>query len=118
MSPGLTGWPRPAGDETLYPACPRAASIAASGVAPRLRDLTFTEAVAMGISGISFWEILLILLVLLLVFGSKRLPGIAADLGSAIRDFRRSVSGEAVSGAPDEPPGIGADQGPKLPPQT
>lgn len=46
----------------------------------------------MGLSGISFWEILLILVVLLLLFGSKKLPGIASDLGSAIRDFRRSIS--------------------------
>ena len=46
----------------------------------------------MGLSGISFWEIILILVVLLLLFGSKKLPGIASDLGSAIRDFRRSIS--------------------------
>jgi sec-independent protein translocase protein TatA len=48
----------------------------------------------MGLSGISFWEIMLILVVLLLLFGSKRLPGIASDLGSAIRDFRRSISSD------------------------
>lgn len=48
----------------------------------------------MGLSGISFWEIMLILVVLLLLFGSKKLPGIASDLGSAIRDFRRSISSD------------------------
>jgi sec-independent protein translocase protein TatA len=46
----------------------------------------------MGISGVGFWEILLILVVLLLLFGSKKLPGIASDLGSAIRELRRSLS--------------------------
>ena len=53
----------------------------------------------MGISGVSFWEIMLIVLVLLLLFGSKKLPGIASDLGSAIRDFRRSMSSDQ---RPDE----------------
>ncbi|MBS1202057.1 MAG: twin arginine-targeting protein translocase, TatA/E family [Chromatiaceae bacterium] len=53
----------------------------------------------MGISGVSFWEIMLIVVVLLLLFGSKKLPGIASDLGSAIRDFRRSMSSDQ---RPDE----------------
>jgi sec-independent protein translocase protein TatA len=48
----------------------------------------------MGLSGIGFTEILLILVVVLLLFGSKKLPSIASDLGSAIRDFRRAFSGE------------------------
>ena len=46
----------------------------------------------MGLSGISFGELLLILVVLLLLFGSKKLPTIASDLGTAIRDFRRTFS--------------------------
>jgi sec-independent protein translocase protein TatA len=54
----------------------------------------------MGLSGIGFSELLLVLVVVLLLFGSKRLPGIASDLGAAIRDFRRTFSGEGpVSGA-------------------
>lgn len=48
----------------------------------------------MGLSGIGFWEILLIVVVLLLLFGSKKLPGIASDLGGAIRDFRRSMASD------------------------
>lgn len=62
----------------------------------------------MGLSGIGFTEILLILLVLLLLFGSKKLPGIASDLGSAIRGFRRAFSNaqeeetEQSKGAPAE----------------
>jgi sec-independent protein translocase protein TatA len=34
-------------------------------------------------------HLLLVLLVLLLVFGSKRLRTLGADLGAAIRDFRK-----------------------------
>lgn len=62
----------------------------------------------MGLSGIGFWEIMLVLVVLLLLFGSKRLPGIASDLGSALRDLRRSLSGDQQPGGSD-----GNDPGPK-----
>lgn len=45
---------------------------------------------------IGFKEILLILLVVLLVFGTKKLKSIGSDLGSAVRGFKKSMSdGEA-----------------------
>ncbi|WP_295398947.1 twin-arginine translocase TatA/TatE family subunit [uncultured Thiocystis sp.] len=53
----------------------------------------------MGFSGIGFGELLLILVVVLLLFGSKRLPTIASDLGAAIRDFRRSVTSGGLAGS-------------------
>ena len=46
----------------------------------------------MGLSGISFWEVVVIVLVLVLVFGSKRLGSIGSDLGTAIRDFRKAIA--------------------------
>lgn len=46
----------------------------------------------MGLSGIHMWELVLVLVVVLLLFGSKRLPGIASDLGAALRGFRKSFS--------------------------
>jgi len=39
-------------------------------------------------------EILLILGVVLLFFGPKRLPGLGNSLGSAIRGFKRGISGQ------------------------
>lgn len=39
------------------------------------------------------WEIALILFLALLLFGGKKLPGLAKDLGQGIREFRRSISG-------------------------
>ncbi len=38
------------------------------------------------------WEIALILFLALLLFGGKKLPGLAKDLGQGIREFRRSLS--------------------------
>jgi sec-independent protein translocase protein TatA len=38
------------------------------------------------------WEILLILLVVLLVFGAKRLPEMGAAMGKGIKEFKRNIS--------------------------
>ncbi len=45
----------------------------------------------MGIAGISVWQLGIILLIVLLLFGSKRLGSLGSDLGGAIRGFRNSV---------------------------
>ena len=49
--------------------------------------------------GISLPELIILLLVLLLVFGAKRLPEMGRSLGKGMREFKDSVSGieEAVS---------------------
>jgi sec-independent protein translocase protein TatA len=41
--------------------------------------------------GLGTWEILLILLILLLLFGARRLPEIGGSLGKGIREFKSSV---------------------------
>ncbi len=41
--------------------------------------------------GLGIWEIILILAVLLLLFGARRLPEIGASLGKGIREFKGSV---------------------------
>ena len=43
-------------------------------------------------AGISPWQLLIILLIVLLIFGTKKLRNVGGDLGSAIRDFRKGVS--------------------------
>lgn len=45
----------------------------------------------MPFGGLGMWEVLLILLVLLLVFGAKRLPELGGSLGKGIREFKKSV---------------------------
>lgn len=44
--------------------------------------------------GISIWQLLIILLIVVLLFGTKRLKGIGADLGSAIKGFKKAVTDE------------------------
>ncbi len=45
----------------------------------------------MGIGGISIWQLLIILAIIVLLFGTKRLRTLGSDLGSAIRGFRKSM---------------------------
>ncbi len=45
----------------------------------------------MGIGGISIWQLLIILLIVVLLFGTKKLRNMGGDLGSAIKNFRQSV---------------------------
>jgi sec-independent protein translocase protein TatA len=44
--------------------------------------------------GIGVWELLVLLLVLLLVFGPKRLPEMGRSLGKGMREFKDSVTGK------------------------
>ena len=44
--------------------------------------------------GISVWQLLIILAIVLLLFGTKRLRSLGGDLGSAIKNFKASM-GEA-----------------------
>lgn len=46
----------------------------------------------MGLGGISLWQLLIILVIVILLFGTKRLKNIGSDLGSAIKGFKNSVS--------------------------
>lgn len=45
--------------------------------------------------GISIWQIIIILLVVVLVFGVGKLPAIGRDLGKALKEFRSSIGGDA-----------------------
>lgn len=50
----------------------------------------------MGIGGISIWQLLIVLVIVILLFGTKKLRSMGGDLGSAIKSFKQSVrEGEA-----------------------
>ena len=66
--------------------------------------------------GIGIWEILILLLVVLLVFGPKRLPEMGRSLGKGMREFKDSITG----GPDDEkaelpPPRSGSGEGSQPP---
>ena len=48
----------------------------------------------MGLGGISIWQLLIILLIVVMIFGTKRLKNIGSDLGGAIKGFKKSMEDE------------------------
>jgi sec-independent protein translocase protein TatA len=44
--------------------------------------------------GLQLWEVFLVLLVVLLVFGPKRLPEMGRSLGRGLREFKDSITGK------------------------
>jgi sec-independent protein translocase protein TatA len=48
----------------------------------------------------AWWELVLILLVLLLVFGAKRLPEMGRSLGKGMREFKDAVTSDERSAPP------------------
>ena len=44
--------------------------------------------------GISIWQLLIILAIVLVLFGAKRLRNVGTDLGSAIKGFKNAVKEE------------------------
>lgn len=44
--------------------------------------------------GISIWQLVIILVIVLLLFGAKRLRNVGGDLGSAIKGFKQAVKEE------------------------
>jgi sec-independent protein translocase protein TatA len=59
----------------------------------------------MGLGGLSLGHLLVILLIVVLIFGTKKLRTIGGDLGGAIRAFRKSVE---EPGQEEDPPKLQA----------
>jgi len=43
--------------------------------------------------GISIWQLLIVLVIVLLLFGTRKLRNLGSDLGGAIRGFKEAMSG-------------------------
>ncbi|MEQ1533181.1 MAG: Sec-independent protein translocase subunit TatA [Sideroxydans sp.] len=50
----------------------------------------------------SIWHWLIVLLVVVLVFGTKKLRNIGGDLGSAVKGFKDGMKGEESSAKPQD----------------
>lgn len=59
--------------------------------------------------GISIWQLVIILVIVLLLFGAKRLRNVGGDLGSAIKGFKSAMNDEEKK--PDEPTQLKNDAG-------
>lgn len=61
----------------------------------------------MGLGGISLWQLLIVLLIVVLIFGTKRLKTLGGDLGGALKSFRSAMD-------TDEDTGKETDENPRL----
>ena len=50
----------------------------------------------MGIGGISIWQILIVLLVIVVLFGGKKIRSLGSDLGEGLKGFNKAIKDEDV----------------------
>jgi sec-independent protein translocase protein TatA len=63
----------------------------------------------MGLGGISIWQLLIILAIVVMLFGTKRLRTLGSDLGSAVKGFRSSMQDDDDKTGKDGVSSDGAD---------
>ncbi|MBL7685430.1 MAG: twin-arginine translocase TatA/TatE family subunit [Deltaproteobacteria bacterium] len=54
----------------------------------------FFPALLLGLGGLGVWELVVILLIILIVFGVGKLPQIGSGLGQGIRNFKKGIQGD------------------------
>ncbi|WP_331345960.1 twin-arginine translocase TatA/TatE family subunit [Cellvibrio sp. UBA7661] len=57
----------------------------------------------MGISGISIWQLLIVLAIVVMLFGTKRLRSLGSDLGSMIKGFKSSMNTDETKKDEEDP---------------
>ena len=65
-------------------------------------------------------EIAIVLVIVLLIFGPKRLPGLGKQLGTGMREFKDSISGKSDDDSRSDPepaPELAAGTEPEVPAQ-
>ena len=68
----------------------------------------------MGLGGISIWQLLILLLIIIMVFGTKKLRNLGSDLGAAVKGFRKGMEDEKADGSEHhEPQQLGAEATPQ-----
>jgi len=69
------------------------------------------------VGGISGWQLLILLLIVVLVFGTKKLRNIGSDLGGAVKGFKKGMEDEKETDEPRDQEQLMADPEPDESPQ-
>jgi sec-independent protein translocase protein TatA len=48
----------------------------------------------MGLGGVSFWQLLVVFGIVILIFGTSRLKSFGGDLGGAIKGFKKAMDSD------------------------
>lgn len=51
----------------------------------------------MGLGGISIWQLLIVLVIVALIFGTKKLRGVGSDLGGAVKGFKKAINDDETA---------------------
>jgi len=65
----------------------------------------------MGFPSIGIYQLIVVLIIVLLVFGTKRIRNIGSDLGAAVREFRKGVSDDGDEETAEDSAADSADSG-------
>lgn len=53
--------------------------------------------------GLSFWHLVVVLVIVMLLFGTKRLGNIGSDLGNAIKGFKKAMNEDEEKAKTEQP---------------
>jgi sec-independent protein translocase protein TatA len=56
----------------------------------------------MGMGGLHIWHLLIILVIVIMLFGTKRLSTLGSDLGDMVKGFRKSMSEDGGASKPSD----------------
>ncbi|MEY3667300.1 MAG: sec-independent protein translocase protein TatA [Pseudomonadota bacterium] len=56
----------------------------------------------MGIGGIGIWQLIIILVIVVMLFGTKKLRTLGSDLGGALKGFKTAMKDDEVKDSDDE----------------
>ncbi|MFZ7141805.1 Sec-independent protein translocase subunit TatA [Avibacterium avium] len=51
----------------------------------------------MGLGGVSIWQLLIVLLIVLVFFGTKKLRNVGSDLGTAVKGFKNAMKDDETA---------------------
>ncbi len=54
------------------------------------------------LGGISLWQLAILLVIVILIFGTKKLKGLGSDLGGAVKGFKKAMDDEESKPADGE----------------
>ncbi|KAA6210144.1 Sec-independent protein translocase subunit TatA [Avibacterium paragallinarum] len=54
----------------------------------------------MGLGGVSIWQLLIVLLIVLVFFGTKKLRNVGSDLGTAVKGFKNAMKDDETPAEP------------------
>ena len=55
------------------------------------------------LGGISIWQLLIVLGIIILIFGTKKLRNVGSDLGGAVKGFKKAVNEDEEKSEEDKP---------------